>query len=1650
MSGQSDAVQERILGEAATQWPELAGASSADTSPVGISPADLRDVERFLRLYYRHVASEELKERGGAEICGAAMAHRELARHRPQGRAKVRAYTPDREAGGWDVGHSVVEIVTDDAPFLVNSVTMELARRGIGVQLIIHPQLVVQRDLNGDLIEVEPEDAAAHPGLAPLAESWIHIEVDRQSDSAALKDIEADLERVLSDVRQVDEDSGKMRGRAIDLAEELFNNEAVLERSGIRSREVIEGVEFLRWVADRHFTFIGYREYALAEDSDGAMSLRPVTGTGLGVLRMDAPAEEGYAVLPPEARAKAREPHVLVLTKANSRATVHRPKYLDYIGVKRFDADGNVVGERRFLGLYTHEASTTSIAQIPLLKRKQAEVLELAGFDADSYDGKDLTEILEGFPREELFQTPVEELYDIVLGVLRLRERRGTKLFVRRDPYGRYVSCLVYLPRDRYNTKVRLDVQKVLEHAFEGANMDHSVMVGSSPLARLYVVVRADRGRALADVDHTALEAEVVKATRSWDDDLLAELTARFGADRAAELLFSYGEMLPEGYKADTGAATAVDDLARVDTLTPGGLTVSLYQQEGAGEHDWRFKVYREGDPISLSRVLPLLEHMGLEVVDERPYAITRPGADDSERRSWIYDFGLAPLPSASMSPERLKGLFEDAFVALWHGRGESDGFNALVLRAGLTWRQLTILRAYAKYLRQTGSTFSPAYIADVLVANEHIANLLVRLFESRFDPARTTGRKERTEGIAEEVRGELDTVASLDHDRILRSFLSAIEATLRTNYFQNAGTASGSDSATASGAKAGSDPKPYLVYKLDPERIPDLPAPRPRYEMFVYSPRVEGVHLRFGSVARGGLRWSERPEDFRTEVLGLVKAQMVKNTVIVPNGAKGGFVCKQLPAGGDRDAVQAEVIACYKHFISGLLDVTDNLVDGRIDHPDDVVRYDGDDSYLVVAADKGTATFSDIANSISVQRGFWLGDAFASGGSVGYDHKAMGITAKGAWESVRYHFREMGVDVQNEDFTAVGVGDMSGDVFGNGMLLSEHIRLVAAFDHRHIFLDPGADPARGHAERSRLFDLPRSSWDDYDRSLISQGGGVHPRTAKSIPITPEVRAALDLGGDVTSLPPFELIRAILRSPVDLFWNGGIGTYIKSSTETNAAVGDKTNDPVRVDATELRCKVVGEGGNLGLTQLGRIEFALEGGRVNTDFIDNSAGVDTSDHEVNIKILLDPEVRAGRMTKEERDALFMGMTDEVSDLVLRDNYHQNVVLAAARKQSQSMLHVHARYLRRLERSGRLKRKLEFLPDDKAIAARRAAGQGLSGPEFATLLAYTKIALGEDILSSSLPRDEYLRETLTGYFPTPLRERFADAMPEHPLSSEIVTTQVVNDFVNRAGTTFAFRINEETSASFADIARAYLVVKDVFQMADLWRSVEALDHEIDVDTQLTMLLEGRKLLERAVRWLLRNRRSPFGLAAEVEYFSAGVAEILPMLPEMLQGRDLAAYEERRDSYIARGVPKELAERVAAMVPAYSAFDLVEVANRTSRTLREVAECYFDLADQLQISRLRERIIALPRDDRWNTMARSALRDDLYAAHAELSGDILLSGSSGETPDELRAHWTDQNERAVERSGQTMSEIWETERFDLATLSVAVRSIRSLVVG
>ncbi|MGZ4438132.1 MAG: NAD-glutamate dehydrogenase [Nocardioidaceae bacterium] len=1620
-----DETKDELIAKAATLATSRKGAGG----PPGEKAAAL------LKAFYRHVAPEDITERSDVDLYGAAMSQYKLAGYRPQGTANIRVFTPTVSEHGWSAdGHTIVEVVTDDMPFLVDSVTMELNEETREVHMVVHPQMLVRRDVTGQLQEVYAEGDRSGPDVDHehdvFRESWMHIEIDRESSDEELAAIEQTLSKVLRDVREAVEDWEKMHLQALAVVEDLEKTPPPLPE-----HEVEEGKALLRWLADDHFTFLGYREYRLENVGDDPedVVLRALPGTGFGILRSDQDMSASFGKLPPLVRSKAREKTLLVLAKANSKATVHRPVYLDYVGVKTFE-NGEVVGERRFLGLFSSSAYTESLTRIPVIREKAQQVIDRAGFSPLSHTGKALMDVLETYPRDELFQTPIDELQPIAEAVLHTRERRQVRLFVRRDTYGRYLSCLVYLPRDRYTTAVRERIAHILTTALGGDSLEYTARVSESLLARLHFVIRPRKGELLiGDFDQADLEHRLAEAARSWRDDFSAAVHVEYGEERGSRLARTYADSFPEAYKEDYPPRTGAIDLGRLEGVEGDeGQALSLYQMMDSDAREARLKVFRIGAPLSLSHVLPVLSSMGVEVVDERPYEL-----DDLPRPSHIYDFGLR---YAHDIPHAGRELFQDAIAAVWAGHNEVDGFNGLVLGAGLTWRQATVLRAYAKYMRQGRTPFAQDYIEDALKQNVDITRYLVALFETRFDPGRngdiapdSEARTVKVADLEERIGRALDDVVSLDHDRILRSYLTVIRATLRTSYFQ---------------VDATGQPKSYISFKLRPDAIPDLPEPRPKFEIFVYSPRVEGVHLRFGAVARGGLRWSDRRDDFRTEVLGLVKAQMVKNAVIVPVGAKGGFFCKQLPDPSDREAWMAEGVACYKTFISGLLDITDNLVGGETVPPARVVRHDGDDAYLVVAADKGTATFSDIANGVAADYGFWLGDAFASGGSVGYDHKAMGITARGAWESVRRHFREMGVDCQSEDFTCVGVGDMSGDVFGNGMLLSEHTRLVAAFDHRDIFLDPSPVAGPSYAERRRLFDLPRSSWQDYDRTLISAGGGVYPRSAKSVPVSPQVREALGLAPDVVSMTPAELMKAILLAPVDLLWNGGIGTYVKARTETDAEVGDKANDPIRVDGAELRCKAVGEGGNLGLTQKGRIEYARAGGRINTDFIDNSAGVDTSDHEVNIKILLDRVVVDGDLTGKQRNELLASMTDEVGSLVLLDNYEQNVALAHAASQAPALLHVHEDWIRRLERAGLLDRELESLSTRKTVADRLEKKQGLTVPELSVLLAYTKIVLADELLESDLPDDPFLRNSLFGYFPTKMRHTYREQMEAHPLRREIVTTQAVNELVNGAGITFFHRLSEETGASSAELVRANFVAREVFGFRALLDEISSYDNKLDALLQTRMRLEMRTLVERASRWLVNNRRPPIDSEATVDFFGITAQRVMQALPDLLTGRERVAFEDRRDALLGRGVPEDLAVRVAVLPPAYAVLGVVETAKRDGVDPLEVARVHFALGERLGLSALTARILSLPRDDRWQTMARAALRDDLHAVHAQLTA-LVLADTDGDQPAPVRvADWEEQDSVVVSRAVGTLAEICADEHADLARLSVGLRVVRTML--
>jgi glutamate dehydrogenase len=1580
-----------------------------------IAPELVDQGEAFVRQFYHWVPQEDLAERNTRDLCGAAIAVWDFARDRTPSSAGVRAYNLGLGQGGWKSANTIVEVVTDDMPFLVSSVSMELFRRGYGIHLSIHPVIDVLRDAGGRLAGVFPPGAGM---TGALTESVMQFEVDREPEPERLEALVGGIRRVVGEVRAAVEDWPLMRQRLHEIVVGFESAAPPLDRT-----EVEEVNAFLEWVAGGNFIFLGYREYDLVGEA-GEDSLRAVDGSGLGVLRHGrAIISSSFARLPSEVRAMARSPEPLILTKANSRSTVHRPLYLDYIGVKRFEA-GGVRGERRFLGLYTTAIEEASPRMIPIVRDKVERVIRRAAFRLESHDAKALARTLEHYPRDELFQITDDELFEISMGIVALGERQRVRLFVRSDPYRRFVSCLVFVPRDRFSTDNRERIASVLGDAFGASEIDWALRLSDSKLARIHYIVRCSAAE--ADHDVAAIERRIDEVTRPWTGDLADALREVHGEERGHALFRLYRAAFPIAYRADWRARAAVDDIDRAEALAGGeGVVMSVYETVEPDRTSLRCKLLSPGERIALSDVLPILENMGLRVGDERPYEIKPEG----RRSSWIYDIGVVCDFDVDVRTEATRTTFQDAFTRIWSGEFENDRLGALVLRAGLTGREVSLLRAVVKYLRQAGTTFSDRYLEQALTGNPAVARLLVELFGARLDPDRHDLAAADRLGV--EVERAIDGIASLDQDRILRNCLAVVRATVRSNYFQRSPEG---------------QPKAQLSFKLDSSLVPFLPFPRPRFEIFVYSSRVEGVHLRGGRVARGGIRWSDRREDFRTEVLGLMKAQMVKNAVIVPVGAKGGFVTKRPPSTGGREALLEEAAACYRLFVSGLLDLTDNIVGGKVVPPPAVIRHDEDDVYLVVAADKGTASLSDLANGVAAEYGFWLGDAFASGGSYGFDHKEMGITARGAWESVRRHFRSLGVAVRSDDFTVVGIGDMSGDVFGNAMLLSPHIKLVGAFNNDHVFLDPHPDPVASFAERRRLFDLPASSWRDYDPAAISEGGAVFARSAKRIPLSAQVREALDV--EAEALTPDELIRVLLRAPVDLLWNGGVGTFVKAQSESNAEVGDKTNDGVRIDGAELRCRVVGEGGNLGFTQKGRIEYALSGGRLNTDAIDNVAGVNCSDHEVNLKILLDAAVADGELTTSQRNELLVALTDAVAKRVLGESYAQTLALSLERAQASELLDLHARLIDDLDRRGQLDRELEELPREEDIRERKAANEGLTSPELSVLLAYAKITLHADLLESDLPEDEYLRSDLVDSLPASLRQRFQTRMRHHRLRREIVTSDLANSIVDYAGTTFVSRLAEETGADTADIARAYAVAVAVFEMRGFWRQVEALDDVVDEETQFKMLLQGRRLLTRAARWLVRNRRPPLDIGAAVSDYTPVAVTLSEALPELLGGLDGDAWHVRVAEFADAGVPSALASRVAALDALFFAFDVVEIVRGHEEPVRRAAGIHFGLDRRLELAWLRDRILELPRADLWQTLARAALRDDLYKTHRALAAAVLKASATTFESDAAIDAWVQANAATVERYLGMLGDIRAAHGNDFTTLSVAVRELANLI--
>ncbi len=1313
---------------------------------------------------------------------------------RQRGRHKVRVFNPKTILAKDGQPFTVLEIVNDDMPFLVESVLGELAERGLEVHLLMHPIIMVARGPKGSLKAVLSEGEPA--GGEGLRESVIHAHIEHIGDRATRDELEAQFVRILDDTRTVVLDWRSMRTRLEQAVTDYQQTPPPVPVD-----ELAETIQFLQWLGQDHFTLLGMREFTYSGDETSG-ELIEVEGSDLGLMR-DPELKvlrrgREMVTLTPEVREFLMQPAPLIITKANIKSHVHRRTYMDYIGIKQFDASGALKGELRVVGLFTSAAYTRSVRAIPFLRRKADLVLRMAGFEPSTHSGRALVNILEGYPRDELFQVDIDTLVETTLGIQRLTERPRTRVFVRKDKFERFVSALVYVPRDSYDSEVRKKIGVILCAHYDGRVSAFYPAYPEGTMARVHFIIGRFQGP-FPDVDLEALEREIAEAARDWSDNFRAELKARLTSRLAGRIFDAYGNGFSSMYEDTFPPHVGILDAEKMETLANDNVLAPNLWEGGSSEGRLNFRLYHLNTPIALTDRLPILQNMGFRAINERSFEINRKAGDASER-VWLHEIFMDNESGGPVNFKTAKPLVEEAFLAIWNGEAEDDGYNRLILQINAGWREISVLRAAGKFLQQAGIPFSQDYLAATLYRHHELARLMLDLFAVRFDPASTADKDSRDKdaaAIVGKIEAGLDAVTVLDEDRIIRRFVNVLQSILRTNFFQR-----GKDGAF----------RPAIAYKLASSRIDNLPKPHPLVEIFVYSPRIEGVHLRFGKIARGGLRWSDRPQDFRTEVLGLVKAQQVKNAVIVPVGSKGGFFPKRLNSAMSREEFIAEGIAAYKIFIGSMLDITDNLAGIKVKPPAHVVRHDGDDPYLVVAADKGTATFSDIANGISVERGFWLGDAFASGGSVGYDHKKMGITARGGWEAVKRHFREVDRDIQSEPFTTIGCGDMSGDVFGNGMLLSKQTKLIAAFDHRDIFIDPDPDPKASYAERARLFKLDRSSWKDYKTSLISKGGGVFSRSLKSIRLTRQIKQLTGLEQD--SVPPAELISALLKAEVDLLWFGGIGTYIRASDETDAEVGDRANDALRVTALDLRATAIGEGANLGITQAARIEFAQSGGRVNTDAIDNSAGVNSSDMEVNIKIALGDAVKDGRLTPKARNTFLATMTDQVAAQVLANNYEQTLCISLAQTRGVTALQFQIRVMKTLEGRELLDRAIEGLPDDVELAERQSRGEGLTRPEQAVLLAWAKIALFNDLVAGPVPDDPYFGGELSTYFPQKMRKTYAGDISNHRLKREIIATVLSNALINLGGTTMVQRMTDETGAGVAALASAFTLARDAF--------------------------------------------------------------------------------------------------------------------------------------------------------------------------------------------------------------------------------------------
>ncbi len=1607
-------------------------------------------LQAFIKALYAHTPMDFLQHFDDTRLLQTALCAHDFYTTRTKNETcTVRVFNPTKKEHGWESERTVVEFFTPDSPFILDSVTAQLIDKGYRIYEVIHPILHTEHDAKGAI-------TALHNGPTEgvVPQSLMHFEITHIGTKKRQDELKADIENALHFVTLAVEDWQPMREKVDAIITKLGS-----KKLPFTANRVEEVRDFLSWVNDNNFILLGFRDYDFTKKG-GKLQLTPVKDSELGLFRApDHRAKPmGLSGISDDYLDVLQEKVLLDITKSTRRSVVHRPAHMDYIGIKRFNDKGEVVGESRFLGLFTSSVYYQSAQLIPIIRQKIDYVSEASGFAPNSHNGKALVSVLEGFPRDELLQISQEELFDTAMGIVELGERPSTRLFTRKDPFNRFVSCLIYIPRDRYNTLTRNKIQAHLENRFNGVVKDYYTQVSESPLARVHMLLQLDDIKQQATLDMKQLNKELIGITNSWVDGFRQSLLDELGEKEGERYFDAYVNAFPQSFKEFYAATGAVGDVQHMEEAYDNNrLSIDLdhYQLEQDDAAYFQLKLYYPEEQVKLSDVLPILENMGFHALDEVTFYVT---PEHRERGMWVHHFRLeldaSPQNEDFPTLAQFKDAFEEALFRIWRGQVTDDKFNSLIIHAQLDWREVMLLRAIGKFITQTNFSYGLETMAGAITKHPTIAKSLVQLFDGRFNPNLSAKKRDAwAEAALSELQKGLSEVQNVAEDKVIRQFLGTINAMLRTNFFQTLdGDAAVSDTmAAVPEAWQKLDAyKRYISFKFDSARVPNLPLPHPHAEIFVYSRDVEGVHLRGGKVARGGLRWSDRLEDYRTEVLGLVKAQMTKNAVIVPVGSKGGFVVKTPPADDSREAFFAKGQQCYRTYLSGLLDITDNTKDGKIIPPKEVVRLDEDDPYLVVAADKGTATFSDIANEVAKSYDFWLGDGFASGGANGYDHKKMGITARGAWVSVQRHFMEMGVDVQKDDFTAIGIGDMSGDVFGNGMLLSKHIRLVGAFNHMHIFIDPNPDAATSFKERQRLFKKPRSSWEDYNTKLISKGGGIFSRSAKSIKLNKEICAALDLPKDTKELTPEALMQAMLKAPVDLLWNGGIGTYIKAEHEAHEQVGDKANDGLRINGKEVGAKVIGEGGNLGCTQQGRIEYALAGGRINTDSIDNSAGVDCSDHEVNIKIALDHAMKHGKLDEATRNEILESMTDEVADLVLEDNTRQTESITISELQGDLIVERYTRHIRWLEEHGQLNRALEFLPSDETLNARQMAGKGFTRPELSVLLAYSKLEVFDDLIASNLPDNAYFTQDLVDYFPEKMQQDFPEEIHAHPLKREIIATIVSNDIVNRMGSSFYQRMRENTGMKGCDVARSYRITRDIFGLNDLWNQISALGKEVSVEAKNSLFLETRRLVERSTAWFLRNFSHPLDAGGLVEDYASGIAEVKKVLENVMSKALKDARDRRLEQYLALGIPKAMAKEVANLEALSSAADIVFVAKGGKLPIFVVADIYYELGTKLHLGWLRLAARQLMSKSYWDNLAIISMVETVFDQQRRLVAQVVESACSEDSCGGALEQWSGQRSKSLARFESFIQDLQKQESITQPMLTIALKRIESVFYG